>query len=50
MLAGEVLDWEILGACWGGAQLEGIWYLVERCSVGKCLVLDWEVLGWQVLD
>lgn len=31
------------------ARFGGVWCLFGRCSVGRCLVLSWEVLG-AVLD
>ena len=44
-----MLGWEVLDARLGSAQLGGVWYLVGKCSVGRCLVLSWEVLSWEVV-
>ena len=44
-----MLGWEVLDALLGSAQLGGAWYLVGKCSVGRWLVLGWEVLSGEVL-
>ena len=39
-----MLGWEVFGACLEDAQL-GVSGVVGMCSIGRCSVLSWEMLG-----